>query len=69
MSDSQVGNDSRLIEALKESAAAQRESAAAMRDLAESNRAMIDLLAEQMADEVGGDEEPERYLDGTPVER
>lgn len=69
MTGAPSASDQALVEALQESAAAQRESAAAMRDLAESNRAMIDLLAEQMADEVGGDEESERYLDGTPVER
>lgn len=59
-------DDQALVEALKESAAAQRESAAAMRDLAESNRAMVDLLAEQMADEVDEERESPTYLDGTP---
>ncbi|MBW5800066.1 hypothetical protein [Halomonas elongata] len=60
-------DDQALVEALKESAAAQRESAAAMRDLAESNRAMIDLLAEQFAEETGEEAGASTYLDGTPM--
>lgn len=58
-----------LVSALLEVAEAHRQSAAAMRDLADSNRVMVDMLAEQMADQVEEDcaGADEIGLDGTPL--
>lgn len=63
-----MDNPDSLVSALLEVAEAHRESAAAMRELAESNRIMVDMLADQMADQVEEDTVAvETGLDGLPL--
>lgn len=46
--------------------AAIREQTEAMRELAASNRAVVDMLLAQHADEDGGESPVRDYLDGSP---
>lgn len=48
--------------------AALHDQTAAMRELAESNRAVVDLVIAQQAEPEDDDSAPPTYLDGTPME-
>lgn len=58
-----------LLERLDALTAALHDQTAAMRELAESNRAVVDLVIAQQAEpQEDEDPNPRTYLDGTPME-